>query len=77
MELFGSRVRKAQLHAERARSHANTAVVIFRRRSDARFDSAFGYLMHHADLAKQSRLLAVDLLEISIASERRKKSRGH
>lgn len=75
MELLGSRVRKAQLHAQRARAHADTAVVILRGRSDARFDSTFGRLMHHADLAKQSRLLAVDLLEISLASDRRKKSR--
>ncbi|OMG73530.1 hypothetical protein [Burkholderia ubonensis] len=75
IELLRFRVRKAWLHARRARVHADTAVLIFRSGVDSGLDVTLQTLRHHADLAKQARLLASDLLDISLASEAREKSR--
>lgn len=75
IERIGSRVRQARSHAKRARAHADTAILIFLGHIDAQFDPAPGGLTHHVDLAKQSRHLADDLLEISLASEKRERSR--
>ncbi|PCE27226.1 hypothetical protein [Burkholderia ubonensis] len=75
IELLGLRVRKARLHARRARVHADTAVLIFRSGVDSDLDATSQTLRHHADLARQARLLASDLLDISLASETREKSR--
>ncbi|AOJ62223.1 hypothetical protein WJ32_06980 [Burkholderia ubonensis] len=75
IELLRFRVRKARLHAQRARVHADTAVLIFRSGIDSGLDATLQTLRHHADLAKQARLLASDLLDISLASEAREKSR--
>lgn len=75
IERIGSRVRKARSHAKRARAHADTAILIFLDHIAAQFDGAPGDLTHHVDLARQSRHLADDLLEISLASERRERSR--
>ncbi|WP_431822022.1 hypothetical protein [Burkholderia sp. F1] len=75
IELLGFRVRKARLHATRARVHADTAMLIFRSGIDSGLDATSQTLRHHADLAKQARLLASDLLDISLASETREKSR--
>ncbi|KVA26294.1 hypothetical protein WI42_05005 [Burkholderia ubonensis] len=75
IERIESRVRKAQFHARSARDHADTAILIFLWCVETHFDSASGDLTRHADLAKQSRQLADELLEISLASERRERSR--
>ncbi|KUZ89017.1 hypothetical protein WI39_21430 [Burkholderia ubonensis] len=75
IELLRFRVRKARLHARRARVHADSAVLIFRSGIDSGLDATLQTLRHHADLAKQARLLASDLLDISLASEAREKSR--
>ncbi|AOK16328.1 hypothetical protein WT26_10065 [Burkholderia cepacia] len=75
IELLRFRVRKARLHAKRARVHADTAVLIFRSGIDGGLDATLQTLRHHADLAKQARLLAGELLDISLASEARETSR--
>lgn len=75
IERIGSRVRKARSHAKLARAHADTAVLIVLGRIEGHSDSASGDLKHHVDLAKQSCHLADELLEISLASEKRERSR--
>lgn len=75
IDLIGSRVRKAQFHAARARAHANAAVLIFMGGTEDQLDSPLEDLKRHAEQAKQAQVLASDLLEISLTLERREKSR--
>ncbi|NLA21197.1 hypothetical protein GPU89_37720 [Burkholderia cepacia] len=72
VDLIGSRVRKAQFHAARARAHANAAVLIFMGGTEDHLGSPLEDLKRHAEQAKQAQVLASDLLEISLTLERRK-----
>lgn len=74
IDLIGSRVRKAQFHAARARAHA--AVLIFMGGTEDQLGSPLEDLKRHAEQAKQAQVLASDLLEISLTLERREKSRS-
>lgn len=76
VDLIGSRVRKAQFHAARARAHANAAVLIFMGGTEDHLGSPLEDLKRHAEQAKQAQVLASDLLEISLTLERREKSRS-
>lgn len=76
IDLIGSRVRKAQFHAARARAHANAAVLIFMGGTEDQLGSPLEDLKRHAEQAKQAQVLASDLLEISLTLERREKSRS-
>lgn len=71
VDLIGSRVRKAQFHAARARAHANAAVLIFMGGTEDHLGSPLEDLKRHAEQAKQAQVLASDLLEISLTLERR------
>ncbi|OUE41360.1 hypothetical protein BZY94_25070 [Burkholderia territorii] len=76
VDLIGSRVRKAQFHAARARAHANAAVLIFMGGTEDHLGSPLEDLKRHAEQAKQAQVLASDLLEISLTLERREQSRS-
>ncbi|WP_208451078.1 hypothetical protein [Burkholderia cepacia] len=76
IDLIGSRVRKAQFHAARARAHANAAVLIFMGGTENHLGPPLEDLKRHAEQAKQAQVLASDLLEISLTLERREKSRS-
>ncbi|WP_155632824.1 hypothetical protein [Burkholderia cepacia] len=76
IDLIGSRVRKAQFHAARARAHANAAALIFMGGTEDHPGSPLEDLKRHAEQAEQAQVLASDLLEISLTLERREKSRS-
>jgi len=76
IDLIGSRVRKARLHAVRARAHADAAVLMFLGGMEKNHPgSPLEGLKRHAEQAEQAQMLASDLLDISLALERREKSR--
>ncbi|KVP34488.1 hypothetical protein [Burkholderia ubonensis] len=71
-QLVRERARKAREHATRARAHAGAARSVLQR--DARHDDDSrreDELRRHASLANQAHLNARDLLEFTLASEKR------
>ncbi|CAB3770180.1 MULTISPECIES: hypothetical protein [Burkholderia] len=75
IDLIGSRVRKARLHAVRARAHADAAALMFLGGMAHHPGSPLEGLKRHAEQAEQAQILASDLLDISLALERRESSR--
>ena len=76
VELIGSRIQKARIHAQRARDHADTVMSILQDKADGNIGSRSEWARHHANLARQAHLHAFDLLELSLARERRERIRN-
>ncbi|PCE29233.1 cation:proton antiporter [Burkholderia ubonensis] len=70
-QLVRERATKAREHATRARAHASAAQSALQRDARDNHDSQLDEVRRHAGLANQAHLNAQDLLQFTLASEKR------